>query len=293
MRRKESRARAGTRNGVLKGTLSMSIGIVGYGVVGRHLAQIFELGNEPVIIYDKYLEPYSGIERKEEINSCRLVFLAVPTPAGTDGSCDISAVEEAVSWISSPMCIKSTIPPGTTDALRVKTRKPIVFSPEYVGETPFHKYRTLQIPELVVVGGESEICSLTTAAYRNILGPEPQYFETSAVTAELSKYMENCFFATKVSYVAQFFQLAEHFGADFTQMREIWVADSRVGRSHSTIINGLGFGGRCLPKDLSAIISQATKLGAPVQLLKAIQSFNESVRNPDKTVSTNGVPTKS
>jgi len=257
----------------------MNIGIVGYGVVGHHLAEIFERGSDPVVIYDKYLDAYSGAERKEEINSCRIVFVAVPTPARSDGSCDISAIEDAVGWIERPICIKSTIPPLTTNGLVAATGKRIVFSPEYVGETPFHKYKTFQIPDVVVVGGERELCAVVTSAYRDILGPNPQYFETSAITAELAKYMENCFFAAKVSFVAQFFQLAASFGADFTQMREIWVADTRVGRSHSTIIGDLGFGGRCLPKDLAAIIHRAMEVGAPVELLRAIQMFNDTVHS--------------
>ena len=176
------------------------------------------------------------------------------------------------------MCIKSTVVPGTVNRLASITGKRIVFSPEYVGETPFHKSKQTQEPDLVAVGGDLDTCELVLDAYRSVLGPQPQYFVTDSVTAELSKYMENCFFATKVAFVAEFYLLAKHFGANFTQMREIWVADTRVGRSHSTVVSKPGFGGRCLPKDLSAIIYQARQQGETPTLLEAVQILNNSLQ---------------
>jgi nucleotide sugar dehydrogenase len=176
------------------------------------------------------------------------------------------------------MCIKSTVVPGTTDRLASETGKKIVFSPEYIGETPFHLSKQITSCDLVAVGGEAATCDLFIKLYQLVLGPEPHYFRTTAATAELAKYMENCFFATKVSFAAQFCLLATAFGADFTVMREIWVADRRVGRSHSTVIGSLGFGGKCLPKDLRAIISWAKEVGANPMLLEAIQEFNESIQ---------------
>jgi UDPglucose 6-dehydrogenase len=259
----------------------MHIGIVGHGVVGKHLERLFRVGDRDLVIYDKLLKPRQQAQRKQAINQCDLVFVSVPTPSCPTGECDTSVVEEVVDWIMPPICIKSTIGPGTTDRLIARTGKSIVFSPEYVGETPFHRYSDDRAPDLVVAGGISRDRERVLRAYRAVLGPEPHYFGTDAITAELSKYMENCFFAAKVAFVAQFYLLASAFGADFTQMREIWVADSRVGRSHSTVLNQLGFDGKCLPKDLSAIIASASLRGAPVDLLKAIRTFNNAVNDRD------------
>lgn len=259
----------------------MKVGVVGYGVVGKHLAQLFLDGHREVVIYDKF-DPEMGSEsRQRDINSCDLVFISVPTPASEDGSCDISAVREVVAWILPPMCIKSTIPPGTVQALTDEFGKQIVFSPEYIGETPFHKSQVTRVPDLVAVGGERCVCERFISAYRDVLGPEPHYFVTDAITAELSKYMENCFFATKVAFVAQFYLLASHFGADFTQMREIWTADTRVGRSHSTVTGKLGFGGKCLPKDLSAIIARTLESGGQIEFLQAVSEFNTALRREE------------
>jgi len=234
-------------------------------------------------IYDKFSPLYGSVSCKDEINQCDLVFVAVPTPALDDGRCDISAVREVVEWIQPAICIKSTVPPGTTQQLAVEFGKQIVFSPEYVGETPFHKSLESRIPDLVAIGGDRSVCERFITAYRDVLGPEPRYFVTDSVTAELSKYMENCFFATKVAFVAQFYLLATHFGADFTQMREIWTADTRVGRSHSTVTGKLGFGGKCLPKDLSAIIARTREDGGTAEFLEAIDHYNKELRARNAT----------
>jgi UDPglucose 6-dehydrogenase len=252
----------------------MTIGIIGYGVVGKHLHNLFDAAGQKTVIYDKYKPGFDDATRRNEINRCDLVFVAVPTPAQCNGECDISEVAEATSWIEPPICIKSTVEPGTTEKLIAATGKRIVFSPEYIGETPFHKSREFASPDLIAIGGDRAVSELFADAYRLALGPEPRYFLTDSLTAELAKYMENCFFATKVAFVAQFYMLAKHLNADFTQMREIWVADSRVGRSHSTVVGDPGFGGRCLPKDLSALVALGHKVGLPLDLLEAVQEFN-------------------
>jgi UDPglucose 6-dehydrogenase len=215
----------------------------------------------------------------DSINRCDLVFISVPTPSRPDGSCDVTAVEEVVGWVSRPMCIKSTIPPGTTDRLIAQTGKQIAFSPEYTGETAFHPHKSRLSMDVVAVGGRKDIAELIVHVYTLVLGPEPVYLVTDSVTAELAKYMENCFFATKVAFVAQFFLLARAFGADFTTMREIWAADARIGRSHSTIVGSPGFSGRCLPKDLSAILAAALAVECKTPLLDVVDTFNKSLRD--------------
>jgi len=259
----------------------MRVGVVGYGMVGKSLVSLLQRGSIPSVVYDEYKSCPPSNATREEINQCDLVFVSVPTPALDSGECDLSAVENVVHWISPPICIKSTIVPGTVDRLTTQTGKKIVFGPEYIGETPFHEYRNLDLPDLVVVGGDTATAEQFLRLYRMVLGPTPHYFNTDAVTAELSKYMENCFFATKVAFVAQFYTLATQFGVDFTELREIWVADRRVGRSHSTVVDKPGFGGRCLPKDLSAIINSATQRGEKPAFLIAVQAFNNMLRTSD------------
>jgi len=254
--------------------MALRIGIVGHGTVGKSLALSFMRAGMSVAIYDIGQAEYASGQHKQNVNLCDLVFVSVPTPCRQDGSCDTSAVEDAVTWIVPPICIKSTVAPGTIDRLVRNTGKRIVFSPEYIGETPFHRYREKLDLDVIAVGGDEETCELFLDLFRTVYGPEPRYFQTQAVTAELAKYMENCFFATKVAFVGQFYLLAKKSGANFTTLREIWTADTRIGRSHSTVTDGLGFSGKCLPKDISAIIASAEERGVDIQFLKSVLEFN-------------------
>jgi UDPglucose 6-dehydrogenase len=253
----------------------MSIGIVGYGVVGKALAKLFssETRKTDVRIYDKYLAGMNDDRSKAAIQTCDLVFVAVPTPASADGSCDLTAVEEVVSWITPSMCLKSTVPPGTVDRLVQATGKRICFSPEYLGETQWHPWKNIESHGFVIVGGERSLCDEVVRAYQQFLGPLVHYYVTNAKTAELCKYMENAFLATKVAFVNQFYDLAQAFGVDFHELRELWLADERIGRSHTMVTQERGYHGRCFPKDMQAII-QASKLVGGAPLLEAIHRYN-------------------
>jgi UDP-glucose 6-dehydrogenase len=104
---------------------------------------------------------------------------------------------------------------------------------------------------------------------------------TSSETAELSKYMENAFLAAKVAFCNEFYDLAEAWGIDYDDLRELWLLDPRVGRSH-TFVRGdeRGFGGKCLPKDLSALVVAAqTITGRVPAMLSAVDASNREVRD--------------
>lgn len=256
----------------------MRIGLVGYGVVGKALAKLFgyETGNGDVRVYDKAIPGRSDAQSRQEIQTCSIVFVAVPTPESADGSCDLSAVEEVVSWVTPPMCLKSTVPPGTVDRLIAATGKKICFSPEYVGETEWHPWKAIGAHGFVIVGGEQSLCDLVIRAYQQYLGPLVRYYRTDAKTAELCKYMENAFLATKVSFVNQFYDLALAYGVNFNELRELWLADERIGRSHTMVTEERGYRGRCLPKDMAAIIHAARQVGG-ARLLEAIDRYNDDV----------------
>jgi UDPglucose 6-dehydrogenase len=256
----------------------MNIGIVGYGIVGRALSKLFggEGGSADVQIYDKFIQGMNAEDRKDAIQTCDLVFIAVPTPEGPGGACDVSAVEEVVSWVAPPMCLKSTLPPGTVDRLVERTGKRICFSPEYVGETRWHPWKGIESHGFVIVGGERKLCALVVTAYQAHLGPLVRYYITDARTAELCKYMENSFLATKVAFVNQFYDLAQAYGVDYHELREIWLADERIGRSHTIVTEERGYRGRCLPKDVAAVIQASRPFGG-APLLEAIDRYNDEV----------------
>lgn len=254
----------------------MKLGIVGHGVVGKALEALFRHGKHEIVIYDPLLEAYQSRQLRSEINLCDLVFVAVPTPEAQDGCCDVSAVEEVVSWVKAPTCIKSTVPPGTVNRLAAQHDRHLCFSPEYVGETTWHPWKEIENHGFLIVGGDHEACNLVVAAYQAALGPLPHYYVTDGTTAELCKYMENTFLATKVAFVNQFYDLAEAWGVNFNELRELWLADERIGRSHTIVTEERGYRGRCLPKDIAAIIHAAKRLGG-APLLEAVDRYNDEV----------------
>ena len=98
---------------------------------------------------------------------------------------------------------------------------------------------------------------------------------TDARTAELAKYMENAFFATKVTFVNEFHDIARACDVDFNVLREIWLADPRISRDHTFVYpNGRGFAGKCLPKDLNAIVQYALQRGCQPHLLQTLLAIN-------------------
>ncbi len=256
----------------------MNLGIVGYGVVGKALAKVFgyETGNPSLTIYDKGLPGMNDAQSKRAVQTCDLVFVAVPTPEGADGRSDLSEVEEVVSWVAPPMCLKSTVPPGTVERLAAATGKRICFSPEYVGESRWHPWKDIDRHGFVIVGGEKSLCDLVIRAYQPYLGPLVRYSITDAKAAELCKYMENAFLATKVAFVNQFYDLAQAFGVDFNELRELWLEDERIGRSHTIVTEERGYRGRCLPKDMAAIVHAARSVGG-APLLEAVDRYNDEV----------------
>jgi UDP-glucose 6-dehydrogenase len=103
--------------------------------------------------------------------------------------------------------------------------------------------------------------------------------QTDARTAELTKYMENAFLAMKVAFCNEFYDLAGSIGVDYNELRELWLLDQRVGRSHTWVHpDDRGFGGECLPKDLEALLRAVEEAGTPSGLLHAVARSNELVR---------------
>jgi len=242
-----------------------------------------------VAIYDKFQPPHDTAQRKNAINHCDLVFVCVPTPIGKDTvSCDVSIVEECVAWITGPICVRSTIPPGTVDRLAAATGKSITFSPEYLGEQPGHPWRNEGDCGFLIVGGPSAACEFVVSTYASVTGLKLKSYCTTARTAELCKYMENCFLATKVAFVNQFFDIAAALNVDFSELRELWLADPRVGSSHSSVTAERGFRGRCLPKDISALVA-AMKPYGEAPLVEAVMQYNTRLcESADHAKSTSG-----
>jgi UDPglucose 6-dehydrogenase len=249
------------------------VGIVGCGVVGRSLHQLF--GNEAVTL-DVEVTP----EDRTAINACEAVFVCVPTPPAADLACDTSIVEECVRWIESPLIvIRSTVAPGTTDRLRRETGKTILFQPEYLGETVQHPMADVKGRSFIILGGPVDEASRVADIYQRYYHSELRFYFTSAITAEVAKYMENSFYAVKVMFCNEFYDIARTFGVEYQELREIWLADPRISRDHTFVYpENRGFSGKCLPKDVSAMIKSATDKGYVPRLLETVMRLNAEHR---------------
>ncbi len=246
----------------------MKIGIVGYGHVGKAMHELFT----NAVIYDKFL----NIGSCEEINTCDVAFVCVPTPRLSDGKCDTSIVEEVVSWLNvNTIILRSTVEIGFTDYLMNKYKKEIVFQPEYYGETTAHPFRNLNERMWLSFGGNQSGIDMAIKAYQTVINSNVKIYQCDAKTAEMAKYMENAFLATKVIFCNEMYDIAKALGVNYNLAREIWIADPRIGASHTFVYeDNRGYGGSCLPKDISSLLYQAQVADIDAKLISSVIEKN-------------------
>ena len=280
------------------------IGIVGRGFVGSAV----EFGFSPqtgcdvddLYIYDKdKLRSLHSLE--DVVLYSDFIFLSVPTPSNEDGSINLSYVEDALQRISeitaeieqeiSPVptdldnivLIRSTVTPGTTKKLQEKYQNlRLVFNPEFLTERSANFDFINQTR--YILGGDKQNTNKVADLYRWRFGDTIPVIETNYQTAELIKYMNNCFFATKVSFLNEMKQVSDRCEADWDRAVEGFIRDGRIGHSHMSVPGPdgkFGFGGKCFPKDVSAMISFGNKLGLNMHTLNGVWNTNCEVR-PEK-----------
>lgn len=255
-----------------------TVAIVGYGAAGKHLHQLFPRA----VIYDEPL----GIGVRKAVNQCEFAFVAVPTNSRVDGACDTAIVEEVVGWLQTAVIVlRSTVAVGTTDRLKAATGKRLVFQPEFWGESPGHSFKDGRMP-WAILGGDRRDTRAVANLYTRTFGAELAIQQTNCATAELTKYMDTCFLALKVTFCNEFYDLARLFGVDYDELRELWVQDPRIGRSHSAVLpDQRGYGGKCFPKDTTALVTSASLAGYVPRLLVAMQEANASFRRAGRPAS--------
>ena len=250
----------------------MKVGIVGLGHVGSAMHELFT----QAVLYDEPKE----IGTRGEINACDVAFLCVPTPMKEDGSCDTSAVDYCISWMTpGTIVIRSTVPVGYTRKKAGETGKRIVFQPEYYGETPNHPLADLRKRTWITLGGDAESIEEVRRAYETVYNSTVEVRVSDSDTAELAKYMENAFLAAKVTFFNEFYEIAQAMHVDYDKAKELFLMDPRMNRSHTAVYkDDRGYGGSCLPKDMASIIYQAEQLGADCGLLRSIRDRNSRFR---------------
>lgn len=270
--------------------MDKKIAIIGYGYVGKVMYDLFK-EHFDMVIFDPILFKWNEQETedaKEQVNTCDLAVVCVPTPMKEDGSVNLSIIDETFEWLKAKnILIKSTILPGTTKKLSKKYGKEIVFSPEYIGESsyviqwwkdksPIHptdmKYHDFQI-----FGGEKVARRAVLQFFKTIFGPSIVYAQTDSTTAELLKYMENSWGAMKVTFFNEFYDIAEAFDVDYDELRELYLLDGRAEKMHTAVFpEKRGFGGKCLPKDVSGLAKASEQAGYKPELLKSVLEVNKT-----------------
>lgn len=249
------------------------IGIMGTGMVGGAVKRFFEAQHHDIIAYD----PPKGLDDVAALAQADFIFVCVPTPYDeAQGGFDLHFVDDAFKIIPSGkiVVIKSTVLPGTTEQYQKKYPElKILFNPEFLTEESADQ--DMFFPDRQVVGYTKE--SFTIAGdVMQILPLAPFERIIPATEAEMVKYYGNTWFAVKVVFANQMYDVCQKLGISYDLVKESAAADKRIGKTHLEIFHKgfRGYGGKCLPKDTRALIQLGDRLGVSLDLLKATEKIN-------------------
>lgn len=293
----------------------MKIAVFGAGYVGLVSGSCFsDMGNS-VIIYDNDSEKINDLDRlkipiyepglydlirknhsegrlqftnnvKRAISESDLIFIAVGTPEGEDGSTDITQVIQAAEIIGRNLdkykiiIIKSTVPVGTNESIKniIKSNLTseipfdMVSNPEFLREGT--AIRDFMLPDRIVLGSDSgKAFEIMTDLYQGIAHTENPIICTSIQNAEIIKYASNAMLSARISFMNQLVPLCEKYGADIKEISKGMGYDDRIGTKF--LQAGIGFGGSCLHKDVSSLSYILKENGFDNSLIQSIIDINK------------------
>jgi len=262
------------------------IGIIGQGFVGNAVYQKFK-NYFDVLTYDLD-ESKSNSTKEDLLFKCNTIFLCLPTPMNTDGSCNVDILQKELEnielitdnqEIKKTIVIKSTVSPGTTDKWNsLYESLDIVFNPEFLTEA--NAVEDFNNQNRIILGGPRPATTELRRMYSKVF-PKAHIIKTDSTHAEMVKYLTNSFLATKVSFANEIYQICDKLNIDYDKVVEYATLDDRLGKSHWNVPGpdgDFGFGGHCLPKDLSALIYLAMNLHTETNVLNAVEETNDVVR---------------
>jgi UDPglucose 6-dehydrogenase len=297
----------------------MNIGVIGSGYVGLVAAACFaEMGNHVICVdvdQSKIKKLKSGVipiyepglsvlvkenfskgslnfttDIKEALSIADVVFIAVGTPMGDDGSADLKYVLQVAHSIGEHMnhdlvvVDKSTVPIGTADKVSATIQSVldsrnsdlafnVVSNPEFLKEGAAIK--DFMHPDRVVVGADDE---KAMQLMRNLYAPftvsNDRFIGMDVRSAEMTKYAANAMLATKISFINEIANICEHVGADVNHVRTGIGSDKRIG--YQFIYPGCGYGGSCFPKDVQALVNIANEAGYNPELISSVERVNKA-----------------
>jgi UDPglucose 6-dehydrogenase len=225
---------------------------------------------------------------EEAIKEASIIFLALPTPPGADGSADLSFILSVASDLSNlivdykVIVDKSTVPVGTAEKVSAileqklsKELYDVVSNPEFLREgvavDDFLK------PDRVVIGtSSSKAQKLMRQLYEPFVRQGNPIFFMDVRSAEMTKYAANAYLATRISFMNEISNLCEILGADVDMVRKGMGSDSRIGKRF--LFPGVGYGGSCFPKDVQALAKTANDNNYPFHILSSVMQVNDNQR---------------
>jgi len=263
----------------------MRIGIIGLGYVGSAVAWAHQ--SVDIIIRDPKLKDSADLAL---FNTCDAVYVCVPSPCVDpkleDGRCDSSILEQTLKELlftlinkQIPIICKTTAPASVYARLQ-KEYPNIVYAPEFL--TASNNLMDYVNTEHVILGGDYDWCVKARTIIRLSLPLENEKFTIVDIkTAALFKYMMNSYLATKVTFMNEFYQLAEQSGVEWDDIKYLAAKDPRIGTTHMDVPGAdgqFGWGGACFPKDVAAIIVEAIDKGLDFELLDRVETINRKHR---------------
>lgn len=255
----------------------------------KGIIPIYEPGLEEMVL-ENYKKGFLGFSTdiKAVIEESDVVFIAVGTPMGEDGSADLqyvlSVAKDIGKYIKQYTVVvdKSTVPVGTAEKVKNCIQSElqergadidfdVVSNPEFLKEGAAIK--DFMQPDRVVIGSDSEqALQIMRDLYSPFMKSRDRFISMDIKSAEMTKYAANAMLATKISFINEISNICEKVGADVNKVRNGIGSDKRIG--YSFIYPGCGYGGSCFPKDVQALIKTANDNGYAPRILEAVEEVN-------------------
>jgi len=256
----------------------------------KGIIPIFERGLQRMVTQNtKHKNLFFDTSLGSSINQSDLVFIAVGTPMGEDGSADLQHVVSVAKEIGRLMnkdlfvVNKSTVPVGTAKIVQNEIRKVlkqrgVSYKVELISNPEFLKegvaVADFMQPDRVVVGAESkEAFDVMYRLYKPFMAKNDRFISMDTASSEMTKYAANAMLATKISFINEIANICEAVGANVNEVRRGIGSDTRIG--YSFIFPGAGYGGSCFPKDVQALIKTAHDYQYTPHILEAVERVNK------------------
>jgi len=249
----------------------ISVGIIGCGFIGGALKNWLEKNNkENISLFIS--DPPKGYN--DDLSTVNIIFIGIHIPTEEDGSQDLSLLKQILNNTPNvPIFIRTTILPGTTEALSNEFNKDIYFLPEFLTErTAYQDFCT----QPMIFSGEVELLKK--------IFPGKKYIEMSSLEAEITKYVHNVFGALKVTYFNGIYDICSKLNLNYQNIQKGVLLSGYINSTHTHVPGPdgkLGYGGKCFPKDVNALTNLFKEY--PIcNILKELKPLNTHFRGEDK-----------